>query len=106
MSVLSVFDFMVFLQGAARPGSPARKCFDLVDRNEVVLFLSPAVWSEIDDVLTRPKTLAKFPALGRGEVRQLLRAIQAKSRTLIEVPSVFKYERDPKDEPYLNLAIA
>jgi putative PIN family toxin of toxin-antitoxin system len=97
---------MIFLQGATRPNSTARRCLDLVDRGEIDLFLSPAIWAEIDDVLTRPKTLSKFPDLTRSDVRQFLRAIQAKARTLTNVQKVFDYARDPKDEPYVNLAVA
>lgn len=101
-----VFDCMVFLQGAARPAGPARACFDLVDESRVELFLSAEIVTEIRDVLTRPKTLRKFPLLTPEWVDTFLHAVVSRALAIANVPTIERLERDPKDEPYLNLAIA
>lgn len=101
-----VFDCMVFLQGAGRPSGPARACFHLVDEGRVELFLSANIAAEIRDVLSRPKTQQKFPLLTAEWVEMFLRAIQSKAIAVASVPKIESLERDPKDEPYLNLAIA
>jgi putative PIN family toxin of toxin-antitoxin system len=106
MSRSAVFDCMVFIQGAARPGSPARRCLDLVDSQKVTLFVSPATLAELNDVLNRPEVLRRLPTLDGDAARDLIRAIHARAQTVTNVPSVFQYARDPKDEPYVNLAIA
>lgn len=101
-----VFDCMVFLQGAGCPAGPSRACFHLVDESRVTLFLSAEILVEARDVLTRPKTRRKFPLLTSEWVETFLQAAQSKALVLAGVPKMETLERDPKDEPYLNLAIA
>jgi predicted nucleic acid-binding protein len=36
----------------------------------------------------------------------LIASLRERAKLLKSVPRVFRYSRDPKDEPYLNLAIA
>jgi putative PIN family toxin of toxin-antitoxin system len=102
----AVFDCMVFLQGAARKDSPAGICLRLVETGLVDLFLSDDVIDEIRNVLKRPRLRQKFPVLTDEFVDQFLAALLARSSPAHDVPRVFAYERDPKDEPYINLALA
>ena len=37
---------------------------------------------------------------------QFIAAIAKRAVNLVEVPRLFQFERDPKDEPYISLAIA
>jgi putative PIN family toxin of toxin-antitoxin system len=106
MTPRAVFDCMVFLQGAGRPAGPARACFRLVDEGKVVLCLSPGILTEVRDVLTRPKTQKKFPLLTPAWVEEFIENAKCKAMVISEVPKVLALERDPKDEPYLNLALA
>lgn len=94
-----VFDCMVFLQGAGRPASPARACFGLVEKDQVTLCLSAAIITEVRDVLTRSKTLRKFPLLSPAWVEAFVQAAESRAVVLPEVPKAFTLERDPKDEP-------
>ncbi len=94
LKIRAVFDCMVFLQGAARRESPAGACLLLAELEAIELCLSEEILSEIRDVLS-------------GElVQRFLAAIEKRAVVFPEVPRVFVYERDPKDEPYINLAIA
>lgn len=102
-----VFDCMVFLQGAGRPASPSRACFQLVDEGQIDLCLSSDILAEVRDVLTRPKTLKRFSLLTPAWVEAFLRNAEDKAIVVLrEVPRTVRLERDPKDEPYLNLAVA
>ncbi|MCI0462509.1 MAG: putative toxin-antitoxin system toxin component, PIN family [Gemmataceae bacterium] len=100
-----VFDCVVFLQGAARPTSPARACFELLDQGAAELCLSAEVLAEVRDVLTRPTMQKGFPLLTVEGSEAFLRNAESKAMMLASVPPVFSYPRDPKDEKYVNLAV-
>jgi putative PIN family toxin of toxin-antitoxin system len=106
MTFRAVFDCMVFLQGAARPEGPARACFRLVDEGTVTLYVSAEILNEIRDVLTRPKTRKKFPQLTPEWVEEFVQNAEGNAVVIGHVPKIHALERDPKDEPYLNLALA
>src|ERR1039457_2910133 len=97
---------MLFLQGAARSGTAAGACLLLVELQAVELYLSREILAEIRDVLTRPRIRQKFSVLSGQFMDRFLAALEKQAVLFPEVPRVFAYERDPKDEPYINLAIA
>jgi len=102
----AVFDCTVFLQALANRKGPAYACKELVDDGKVVLFLSPDVLAEVTDVLNRPEIRKSLKTITPERVERFLADIAAKATTISEVPKQFTYARDPKDEPYLNLALA
>jgi putative PIN family toxin of toxin-antitoxin system len=106
MKPRAVFDCMVFLQGAGRPAGPARACFRLVEDEQVTLCLSAPVLAEVREVLARPKTQQRFLLLSPEWAETFVQNVESKALVLTEVPRAFIFQRDPKDEPYLNLAIA
>jgi len=59
--VRAVYDCVVFLQGAGRSTGPARKWLELIDQGIVTLCLSPPVLAEVEEVLSRPVLLHRFP---------------------------------------------
>jgi putative PIN family toxin of toxin-antitoxin system len=97
---------MVFLQALARPGGPAGACFDLVDSGNVSLYVSADVLSEVGGVLMRPALSRKFERLTPERVARFLDFAERHSTVVVNVPRLIELERDPKDEKYLNLAIA
>jgi putative PIN family toxin of toxin-antitoxin system len=102
----AVFDCMTFLQATARPTGPAAACLRLLEAGAVGLFVSDDVLREVEDVLSRPNLRRKNPLLTDQAVRLLLDRLAQLATRLDPVPFQFPYPRDPKDEPYLNLAIA
>lgn len=106
MTPRAVFDCMVFLQGAGRPAGPARACFRLVEEDQVTLCLSAAILAEVRDVLTRPKTQRRFPLLSPEWVETFVQNVESKAVVLTDIPQALTLVRDPKDQPYLNLALA
>jgi putative PIN family toxin of toxin-antitoxin system len=102
----AVFDCVILLQAAGRLAGPAAACLQAVRNGRLELFLSPDILAEVRDVLTRPKTLRKFPALTPKAVDVFLTDIATHATMLPTVPKVFTLARDPKDEPYVDLAAA
>ncbi|HEY2158135.1 MAG TPA: PIN domain-containing protein, partial [Isosphaeraceae bacterium] len=95
----AVFDCMIFLQAAARPGGPAGACLQAVRDGHLQLFVSPEILAEVCDVLARPRTLRKFPALAVEAVDLFVLDIEGLSVSIPDVPRAFTLDRDPKDEP-------
>ena len=104
MSTLAVYDCMLFFRAAARPRL-ARPLFDFVHTGEVTLCLGPDVLAEIRDVLTRPKLIAKYPALTKVAVDAFLAQHLRVATWISHVPEHYALARDPDDSKYLNLAI-
>ncbi len=57
------------------------------------------------DVLSRPRLRLKNPDLTDEKVERLIEMLLEKGEFIKKVPQYFTYSRDPKDEPYINLAI-
>jgi len=101
-----VFDCIIFLQGAARRSSPAGICLDLAEQSIIELCVSDEILAEVKDVLCRPRIRAKFPALTDQVAVEFISAVKSFSTVIADVRPEFALARDPKDEPYLNLACA
>jgi putative PIN family toxin of toxin-antitoxin system len=61
--------------------------------------------AEIRDVLTRPKLVAKYPALTKQAVDAFLAQHLRMATWISDVPEHYILARDPDDSMYLNLAI-
>jgi uncharacterized protein len=101
----AVFDCMIFLQGLVREKGIAVDCLELVENSKIKLFVSKEILAEIADVLTRPKLQERFSLLTKERVERLLEILKQEAVLIKNVPKVFTYPRDPKDEKYINLAI-
>jgi len=99
-----VFDCNVFLQALANPVGPAGRCVELAISGKVALYISPHILDEIREVTSQPKLIAKF-RLRPDRVAALLDNLP---KAAVMVPSyreVWKYDRDPDDAHYVNLAL-
>jgi len=101
----AVFDAMVFLQAAANPSGPSGACFAHVRSGTLMLITSAETVSELRGLLARPKIRTKFPHLTDDVAEALVTEVERVSTCVDTVPRVFEHPRDPKDEPYINLAI-
>lgn len=101
-----VFDCMVFLQAAGKPNSPANACLQLAYDGLIKLFVSKAVIAEVEDVYQRPQVRRRFPSLTDEMADLTIMAITESSTMIDPVPERYSLERDKKDSPYLDLAIA
>ena len=101
-----VFDCMIFLQATASESGPSFQCLRKVETDELCLFVSQEILDEVRAVLLRPKVQRKLPLLTPERVDALLKRLRMKAILATDIPQVFQYERDPKDEKYVNLALA
>src|SRR5438034_3779068 len=100
-----VFDCNVFVQGIANRNSPAREALRLFFDGYILLFVSDAILREVQDVLSRPEIRLHLPGISDRIVDAFFIKLEAKAIPIGNVPEEYRYERDPDDEMYLNLAI-
>ncbi len=101
-----VCDCMVFVQAVANDDGPAAKIFDLMDAGEIRLYVSDQILREAREVMSRPRLRAKLTGLTDERIEALFWRLEIKAFWLREVPHKIDFRRDPKDEPYVNLAVA
>jgi uncharacterized protein len=101
----AVFDCNTFLQAVGRETGPAFACLEAFARGEFDLYVSETILEEVREVLSRPELQEKFTALTPERVEALIERLDAKANLIVNIPEEFRYERDPDDEPYINLAI-
>ena len=104
--ISAVFDSTALLQAAGSKKGPAGACIAFVDEGRVKLLISATTLEEIREVLHRPEIRKAFPKLTDENVLDFLDHLVDKGHMIEDVPSVYRFARDPNDEPYLNLAIA
>jgi putative PIN family toxin of toxin-antitoxin system len=101
-----VFDCMLYLQATANDEGPAAVALRLLDDGAFSLFVTRQILAEVQDVLSRPKVRARNPKITDDSLKGLMRRLEEKANLIKNAPRVFEYSRDPKDEPYINLAAA
>src|SRR6266446_712178 len=104
--ISAVFDCMVFLQATTSRTGPGAACLEFVEQGRVRLFLSTEILAEVRRVFLRRSTQEQFPDLTEAKVEMFLAKLTALGDVRDTVPPTQKLPRDPKDEPYLNLAVA
>ena len=103
--VRSVFDCNVLLQAMANPNGPAGACIAEVKAGRIQLFVSLAILSELTEVAARPVLVRKL-ALSAARTLAFVDDLTAIAVFADPVSSVFLHPRDPKDNMYVDLAIA
>jgi len=101
-----VFDCNIYLQALIKETGPAVACMTLFENGDIELYVSESLLNELHDVLTRPKLQQRYSRLTEERADILIANLRERAKLLKPVPHVFRYSRDTKDEPYLNLAIA
>ncbi len=100
----AVFDCMVFVQAIASRGS-AHQCFEVVTSGPVRLLSSVDTLQELRSVLERPELQRKLPGITPTRIQALMHHLSELAVLIEPVPSHATFPPDPKDEPYLDLAI-
>lgn len=104
-SLKAVFDCNVFWQIFFSASGIGSKCWNLVRDKRIELFVSTDTLDELKDVLTRPEIQARFQKATIENVEFFIEEIIEHATFVKTVKKVFTYQRDPKDEPYINLAV-
>lgn len=100
-----VFDCNVFWQIFFSETGVGSKCWTIVTNDEAELIISREVLDEVRDVLTRPETQSRFAKATDQNVDIFIEDIIENATFVHPVEKKFEYSRDPKDEPYINLAV-
>ena len=101
----TVFDCMVFVQAIASRGS-AFRCLRHCMESDEPLFVSAETLDELRTVLSRPELRRKLPGITPERAAALMHHLGEFAQRVHPVPLIMEFPPDPKDEPYLNLAIA
>lgn len=103
---LVVFDTTTILQSLLSDFGPATKCLAYFRRGEIDVVVSRAILKEINDVLTRSSIRERYKQqLTDEKINAFLEFLRYQGIYLRSVTQWYSYPRDPKDEPFINLAI-
>lgn len=69
------------------------------------MFVSEEVLAEVSAFMSRPRTRKLAPALTIEVIEAFIADVRFKAICLRNVPEEYRFERDPKDTCYINLAI-
>jgi putative PIN family toxin of toxin-antitoxin system len=100
-----VLDTNVYVQYFLNPKGVAAKCLAAVEDRKARLFISRDVLTEVRDVLLRPKILSRLPADSSLQVELFLRYVTEISTLFDPISPQFLFDRDPKDQMFIDLAI-
>ncbi len=103
--IFAVFDCNIFLQSLLNPNSLAARCLETVKSGKIKLFVSKDTLAEVRDVVLRPNILQHLPDADAAQIEAFLEDISNISTLIRLVPENFKFQRDPKDEIIINLAV-
>ena len=84
---------------------PAARILDLLDEGKITLYVSNLILAEARFVLNRSDVRASLRKLTDVAVEALFERLEQNATLIKQVPQRFVYPRDPKDEPYINLAV-
>ena len=101
-----VLDTKYTLEGVLEHSVERGRVVDACDRRTVILLLSKPVLSEYRAVLTAQQIVERYPELTKEKVEIALWRLRYVGDTLRSVRADFEYVRDPKDEKFVELAIA
>ncbi len=100
-----VVDCNVFVLAAANQKSHAARILDLLDEGKITLYVTNLILAEARYVLNRSDVRASLRKLTDVAVEALFERLDQSATLIKQVPRRFVYPRDPKDEPYINLAV-
>jgi putative PIN family toxin of toxin-antitoxin system len=95
---------MVLLQAAVQP-TRVHRSLHAIHTCEVQLCLSPELLAEVRDVLSRPKTRARFSSLTEKVVALFVADLESRAVLYQNVPKAFTWSMHPDDDHLFNLAI-
>jgi len=101
----AVFDTNVVLQATLSGRGPSFAALRLLEEGTIVGVLSPQARQEYEDVLNRPAVRQKNPHLTPERIQLFLDRMESRAEMVTVIRPYLQYPRDPKDEPFLNLAI-
>lgn len=103
---LAVFDCNVLLQAISRKSGPAAATVRLIEQSRIYLIISKPIIREFRKIWTYPEIIERNPHVTASVVHDFVDFLLFRGTLFRDVPHVIDFPRDPKDEPYLDLALA
>ena len=101
-----VLDTVVFVQALISGRGPAARCLEGARRGRFILLQADGTLAELREVPFRPKLRAKYPFVTDQAVEAFVAEIESVAVRVPTPPPVLKLPRDPKDQPFIDLAVA
>src|SRR5438045_3742580 len=101
-----ILDCNALVQAFLSPDGPAAVCLGLIEQHRVTLVTNRDVLAEARGVLNRPFMRQRVPAATPQRIDAFLNQIRYWSLFFRDVPRGPDFDRDPKDQPYMDLAVA
>lgn len=101
-----MLDTNVLVRGFAYPDSASARLLNLCESRKLLLLLSRSVLMEYIDVLSRDELVGGRPAIAEGTVKALIERLRYLAEFIDPVRARFRFDRDPEDARFLELAIA
>jgi putative PIN family toxin of toxin-antitoxin system len=102
----AVFDTVILLQAATNPDGPSWAALALADSGRVQIVASEATLKEAEGVFARPSVRERFATLDDQTAGEFLGVYRGMAEVHVNVPKTVWLERNHKDEPFLDLAVA
>jgi putative PIN family toxin of toxin-antitoxin system len=101
-----VFDTVVLLQAVTNPNGPSWGALALADSARIQVVCSEQTLKEAEDVFARTSVRKRFATLDDQRVQGFLGVLSSLAEVHASVPKTVTLERNHKDEPFLDLAVA
>lgn len=101
-----VLDTNTLLSGLAHRNSASGRVLEKCESRSVVLLMSRPVQAEYRRVLGSAEILRRNPEITQEAIELVLRRLRYVGEYLRQIKAKFRFERDPDDEPFIELAIA
>jgi putative PIN family toxin of toxin-antitoxin system len=101
-----ILDTNIVVRAFINLASPSGQILKACERRQILAILSAEVLTEYRAILRRPSLLERYPELEKPEVDVSVERLIYISDFYRRVGVRFPFPRDPKDAPFLELAIA
>jgi putative PIN family toxin of toxin-antitoxin system len=100
-----ILDCNTLFQAFLSPDGPGAACLAMAEGRHITLVSSREVLAEARGVLNRPIVRERFAEATPERIDAFLENVRYWSLFFREVPPGPAYNRDPKDQPYMDLAV-
>jgi putative PIN family toxin of toxin-antitoxin system len=101
-----VFDAVVLVKSIISNRGTSAACIEAVRDDRATLHVSDAMVAEVVDVVGRPNMVRRFPHVTPSRIDRFREDVRQLAIQHPPPHHVFDLPRDPKDEPYTDLASA
>ena len=102
----AVFDCNVYFQAIVSARGASYACVERVKAGDVTLFVTTYMLDEIRELPAHRQIAARFPDLTSQRVEDFIADLLRFATFVPDPPATFRYDRDPDDAHYVDVALA